>query len=115
MSEHPALEIAHFVEGDRHTLQLVGTLDRTSVPIFERAVRSLLLQGASAVSLDLGNLTGFEPIAVRAVFQARALCTGNGCQFSVVPLSRLVGARSPRRRTPNRSVATASRGVRRRG
>jgi anti-anti-sigma regulatory factor len=112
MFDDSLLEIEDLVEGDRHTLQLVGKLDRASVPIFDEVIRTLLLQGTLAVSLDLGNLTDLEPVALRAVFRVRKLCAQHGCDFSVVPLSRLAAARSSHRRTPSRSVARPRAGRR---
>ena len=81
------------IAGDgRHRLILSGELDIASAAILEDTVTSLCANGASAIVLDLSELTFMDSTGLRAVLAADRLCERKGQSLSVA------GASGPVRR-----------------
>ena len=80
---------------ERHTLILTGELDLASAPVLHRRISQLCRRGASAIALDLGNLTFLDSAGLRAVLLSREICERHGCEFSLIPLARTLASYGP--------------------
>ena len=87
-----ALRIAtDFAPDDRSVVRLAGELDLSTVPMFVAAIDDVLDAGATAVELDMADLTFIDSSGVGAYVAAFRRARGRGTQLSVGSRSALVG------------------------
>jgi anti-anti-sigma factor len=79
------LTVQSAVEPAGRRLLLSGALDLETATELEALVLALSADGTDAVMLDLRNLDGIDPLGVRAVVLAYAICESDGLDFRLVP------------------------------
>lgn len=86
------LELRATCNGHEHAMALEGELDMATAPRLIDAIEAACARGATAISLDLGDLNFIDSTGLRAVLQARDHCAAHSCRFFLVqPLSEPVG------------------------
>lgn len=73
----------HDRDGAR-TLVLSGELDLASRPLFDRALLSVEHRRASALVLDLSDVTFMDSTGLHGVLAAKSACAKNGCKLLLV-------------------------------
>jgi len=77
------LEFVEEVDGDCHTLSLVGELDVATTPELEAAIVRLCDAGAKEIVLDLHELTSIDASGLRLIMSASRVCERHGCDFAL--------------------------------
>jgi anti-anti-sigma factor len=73
-----------------HTLVLTGELDSASTHTLVREIAHLCRDGATGITLDLGNLNYIDPTGVAAVLFMGRWCQKRGYDFALIPGSWLI-------------------------
>lgn len=73
-----------------HTLVLTGELDSASTHTLVTAIAHLCRDGATGITLDLGNLNYIDPTGVAAVLFMGRWCEKRGYDFALIPGSWLI-------------------------
>jgi anti-anti-sigma factor len=67
-----------------HTLVLAGELDRVSAPVLETEIERLCDTGVVALTLDLRELSGLDPVGVAVIVHRSAWCARRGCEMTLL-------------------------------
>jgi anti-anti-sigma factor len=73
-----------------HTLVLTGELDPASTHTLVTEIAHHCRDGATGITLDLGNLTYIDPTGVAAVLFMGRWCQRRGYDFALIPGSWLI-------------------------
>jgi anti-anti-sigma factor len=73
-----------------HTLVLTGELDSASTHTLVTAIAHFCRDGATGITLDLGNLNYIDPTGVAAVLFMGRWCQKRGYDFALIPGSWLI-------------------------
>lgn len=71
--------------GNRHTLVVIGEVDIATADPLTEAVQRICAQEASALTLDLRQVTFMDSTGLRATLTAWDLCKQHGREFSIIP------------------------------
>jgi anti-sigma B factor antagonist len=81
MTRRARLTVAHYVDGDQHTLLVGGELDLQTGPKLIDAVTSLLEEPVDHLTLDLGDLTFLDTSGLQYLRKVQRLCEEHGCRL----------------------------------
>ena len=84
------IEIEELQQDREHTLKLRGELDMAGVPSLEATIERICADGASSLTLDLGELSFIDSTGLAAIVHATGLCSKRGCAFQILPGPRSV-------------------------
>jgi anti-anti-sigma factor len=84
MSEQPEFRIAQDQSDGRIRISVSGEVDMQTTPLLERAVIEAC-PVASAIELDLHEVSFIDSTGIRAVLAAKSLCGEQGVEFLLVP------------------------------
>jgi anti-anti-sigma factor len=84
MSEQPEFRISQERTEGRVRISVSGEVDLQSTPVLEKAVSEASV-AASAVELDLHEVSFIDSTGIRAVLSAKTLCARKGVEFLLVP------------------------------
>lgn len=79
------LEVQALADGAIHTLVLSGELDIASGPELDRTINQLLLNGSTALVIDLRKLRFIDSTGIKSVLEASRLCEEHGQEFRLIP------------------------------
>ncbi len=84
MNEQPEFRIAQDRVGGRVRLSVSGEIDMQTTPLLEAEVSDACAV-ASAIELDLHEVSFIDSTGIRSVLAAKTLCGDRGVEFLLVP------------------------------
>ena len=79
------LELRETVDGGRHTVELIGTLDLETVGTLEQAISLIAREMPDAITLDLRELTFVDSSGLWTMTTLRTWCTQSGIDLRLIP------------------------------
>jgi anti-sigma B factor antagonist len=79
------LELREAVDGGRHTVELIGTLDLETVGTLEQAISLIARELPKAITLDLRGLTFIDSSGLWTITTLRTWCTQSAIELRLIP------------------------------
>jgi anti-anti-sigma factor len=77
-------------DGARHTLALLGDLNRASAPALEAEIERLCTKGVDVITLDLSELAFVDWTGAMVIAFRSSWCKERGIDFTLIPGSGVV-------------------------